>query len=292
MGAFLVGYRLIALDLDGTTLTSQKTVTPRTLAAIRSARERGVHVAIATGRTVHSTLHFSRLTGAPGPSIACNGAAVLDERGDIAIQRPVPAGVAAEILTATQREDLFVECYGADGLYLDRPLRQVRGFVRWLRPARGLAGALLGLASAWHINKIRLVRNLRTWALQTRVPILKVFVHGRPEQLEPLRQELLTRLPGLEITDSGHDNLEITAAQVSKGTALRQLGEWLKIPREEIIAVGDSPNDLAMIEYAGLGVAMGNASPEVKAAAGHVTGTCDQDGVALAIERFILAQGR
>lgn len=283
-----MSYRLVALDLDGTLLNSRKEISPRTLAAIRRARERGVHVAIATGRTVHSTLHHARLAGTVGPHICCNGAGILDEQGAVAIRRPLPVAALVRTIEICKAEGLLIECYGVDGIYLDQPVRQMRTFLGWVRGQTGLAGGLRWWAREWRLNRFRSVSNLKKWAEEGGVPVLKVFVLGPPAELERARTAMEATLPQLEVSSSGPGNIELTAAGVSKGTALRQLGEWLKIPREQIIAVGDSYNDLTMLDYAGLGVAMGNAAPDVKAVAGHITATCDEDGVAQVIEEFCL----
>lgn len=283
-----MAYRLVALDLDGTTLNSRKEISPRTLTAIRRARERGVHVAIATGRTVHSTLYFSRMAGTNGPNICCNGAGVLDEAGKVAIARPLPQGSLTKAIELCKAEGLFVECYGAEGVYLDEPVRHLRTYMKWVRRRQGIAGSFLSWMRDWRLNRFHALPSLLDWANRGQEPILKLFATGGAAELARVTEAITVALPALEITASGPDNVEVTAGGVSKGTALRQMGEWLKIPRSEIIAVGDSFNDLSMLTYAGLGVAMGNAAEEIKSAAGHTTATCDEDGVAQVIEEFCL----
>ena len=98
----------------------------------------------------------------------------------------------------------------------------------------------------------------------------------------------LETLPGLEITSSWADNYELMPQGVSKGRAVKELAEKMGIGPDQVMTVGDFDNDLSMIEYAGYGTAMGNATPKVKAAAKYVTLTNDEDGVAAAIRKYVL----
>ena len=284
-----MNYRLIALDLDGTLLNSRKSVTPRTQQALRAARERGILTVIATGRTPHSARRISQEVGG-GPVISCNGAAILDESGKPIATWGVPRAPLQRVLSLASKAGLLVECYTPEGMVLDRPLAQARAYLSWVRPGLGLSGSLLDLGRVWRVNRIRPVWNLARWAQQPDLPtVLKVMAIGGQEQIAPLREQIRRELPGLEVTSSGLDNLEVTAAGISKGSSLAHLGARLKIPREAILAVGDSANDLEMLRYAGLGVAMGNASAQVKAVADRITATCDEDGVAAVIEELCLS---
>ncbi|MDB4897947.1 MAG: haloacid dehalogenase-like hydrolase, partial [Firmicutes bacterium] len=153
-----------------------------------------------------------------------------------------------------------------------------------------LIDALRGLARMWSVNHVRPVRNIVKWAEQPALPtVLKAMAVGTEVSLALLASRIAKAIPGLEVTTSGPDNLEMTAAGVNKGTGLQQLAAHLKIPREAIIAMGDSDNDMAMIRYAGLGVAMGNAADEVKQVADRITATCDEHGVAKLIEEMCLS---
>lgn len=284
-----MNYRLIALDLDGTLLNSRKVITPRTREALRAARERGIVTVIATGRTPQSARRISAEIGG-GPVISCNGAAILDEAGAAIATWGIPRAPLQRVLSLATGAGLLVECYTPEGMFLDRPLAQAKAYLSWVRPGMGLGRSLMDLARVWRVNRIRPVPNLARWAEREQLPtVLKVMAIGGREQLGPLAEQIRRELPGLEVTSSGSDNLEVTAAGISKGSSLAHLGARLKIPRQAIIAVGDSDNDLEMLRYAGLGVAMGNASESVRAAASRVTATCDEDGVAAIIEELCLS---
>lgn len=277
-------YRLIALDLDGTLLGSRKEISPRTLAALAAARERGIVPVIATGRTPQSARVFSRAIGG-GLVICCNGAAILDEGGEYIAQRAIPRAPLRRVLEMGREAGLLSECYTPRGILMDKPLAHAATYFGWVKGKQPLLWAAIHLVQMWHINRMRPVANLVKWAEQPgQPPVLKLMLFGQPERLRQLADQLNREVPGLEVTSSDPDNLEITAAGVSKGSALEALGARLKIPRQAMIAVGDSDNDLEMLRYAGLGVAMGNASDRVKAVADKVTLTCDEDGVAALLE--------
>lgn len=281
-------YRLIALDLDGTLLNSRKQITPRTREALRAVRERGIVTAVATGRASHSALSWSGQIGG-GPVICANGAALFDATGQLIYTRALPVGPLSEALRIGKASGLLLECYTPDQIVIDRPFGQMRAFLSWVRPSLSLPEALAGLYRIWRVNRIRPVRDLIKWAAKPgAAPVLKLMVLGESAALRTYADQITGSGPGLEITSSAPDNLEVTASRVSKALGLEHLAARLQIPREAILAFGDSGNDLAMIRYAGLGVAMGNATDELKAAAGRQTGSCDQDGVAQAIEELCL----
>lgn len=281
-------YRLIALDLDGTLLTSRKEISPRTRDALRAARARGIVTVIATGRTLQSAQKYSWQIGG-GPVVCCNGAGVLDEQGELVAARGIARDPLLRALELCREAGVMAECYTTRGIVLDRPMAHARAYLRWVRPRQGLVRALSGLVSVWHTNRMHPVRNLvRTFEQPGRPPVLKLMVIGEPVSLAPLSARLHQEVPGLEVTSSGRDNLEITSGGVSKASGLSLLGARLKIPREAIIAFGDSENDLEMLRYAGLGVAMGNAVAGIRSAADRVTATCDQDGIAAVVEEMCL----
>lgn len=279
-------YRLIALDLDGTLLSGRKEITPRTRAALEAARERGALAVIATGRGPHSARHYSRLIGG-GPVICCNGAAVVDEHGEYISSRAIPVAPLLRCIELCQKAGVLAEFYTPRGIVLDHPLAHAGAFMSWVRPKLTRAQAWRGLLLAWHTNRMLPVANLLRWASKPgRPPVLKLMIVGADQRLEPLAAQIRQAAPGLEVTSSGRDNLEVMAAGVSKGAGLQVLGAHLHVPREAMLAFGDGQNDLEMLRYAGLGVAMGNAPASVRAAAGRVAPSCDEDGVAQVIEEL------
>jgi len=277
-------YRLVALDVDGTLFCKRHQVSPRTRAALAAVRDRGMITVIATGRTPQSALEISRQIGG-GPVICCNGAAVLDEAGAYLDFRAVPGEAVAHTIAVARRFGALVHCYTPDGKVLDQPLAHALNTYQWLRLGETPLRSALGVIRMWKANRTQLVRRLDRWALSAdRPPVLKLMLLGEPAGLPVLAEEVRREVPGVTVTSSGKGNLEINAAGVSKATGLAALGEKLGIPREEMIAFGDSDNDVDMLRYVGLGVAMGNAAAHVKAAADRVAPCCEEDGVACVLE--------
>jgi Cof subfamily protein (haloacid dehalogenase superfamily) len=284
-----MGYRLIALDLDGTLLVHGPRgfrILPRTLAALRAAQARGIFTVIATGRTVQSASEWSRRIGG-GPIVCCNGAAVLDRDGRPILFRPIAPEPLLHLLRLCAEVGVLAECYTPGGIVLDRPLAQVSSYMRWVRNTVPLHRAVLRVINLWWTNRVRIVRSLPRWAERRPNPqVLKVMIVGEPERLGALREQIKRELPGLTIASSARDNVEVTAGGVSKASGLRVLGDKLRIPLSEMIAFGDSGNDAEMLQVVGLGVAMGNAREQIKAVAQRVTASNEADGIALVLEEL------
>lgn len=284
-------YRLIALDLDGTLLSPGPRgpwVSPRTHKALQQARAAGVHVVVATGRSVQSAGQWSERVGG-GPYVCCNGAALIGADGQPIQFRMVPKEPLCHLIKIADEAGALVECYTPDGITLDKPLHQVGSYIRWIRETAPLWKAFIGLVRMWRTNRVRIVRSMSKWAQnQAKPPVLKVMIVGEPAHLPALRERIERECPSLTISSSGKDNLEVTAAGVTKASGLRALGDHLKVPASGMIAFGDSFNDLEMLQFVGLGVAMGNAREPIKQAAKRVTAPNDQDGIALVVEELIL----
>jgi Cof subfamily protein (haloacid dehalogenase superfamily) len=277
-------YRLIALDLDGTLLNSRKEISDRNRTVLAAVRERGVLPVVATGRTPHSALAFASQIG-NGPVICCNGAAIMDAAGSYLELREIPTAPLLHLLDLGRRHRILMHCYSADGMVLDQPLAHALNYYQWIRSRTTPVRALTTVARMWGANRSRWVARLERWAGSPgRSPALKFMYFGPAAKLRPLAAQIRREVPQVEVTSSESDNLEVTAAGVSKASALAALGERLQIPPEAMVGFGDSDNDLEMLGFVGLGVAMGNASDHVKAAADRVAPTCDEDGVALVVE--------
>ncbi len=270
--------RLLALDMDGTTLTEDKRITPRTLAALRAAIARGVEVVPATGRTVAGIPEeFMALKGLHY-ALASNGATVVElATGRHLVELPFAAQQALALYELMAGFDCLLGVFiGGEGYMMH-------------------CGA--GAPEAY------IPPNLRAYLLASRalVPDLRAVLRADPDRVEKYtilyrdiatrdaaRAAVAARFPEVEATMSLGCNLELNAHGVTKGRGLAELARVLGLDRAEVMACGDSGNDLAMIEFAGLGVAMGNADAAVKAAAQYTAPDNDHDGVADAVEKFVL----
>ncbi len=266
-------YRLLVTDLDGTLVTSSREITPRTLAAVRAAQQEGVRVCLATGRMWSSAEPYARRLGADAPAILYNGGLVYDFATEAVLYR-LPLGYeSARAVLEMLREfpSVLPHLYINDRVYAAGPSELTEQY----RRRNGLEVELVGDLVAF-----------------LRLEPMKILIIGTPDDLLTVLAQIRARALPVHAVFSEPTFLEILPQGSSKGTALEFLAPRLGIPLAEVIAVGDNLNDLEMIQTAGLGVAMGNAPAEVKSQADYVTATNDNEGLAVVIERFILADGR
>ncbi len=272
--------RLVGLDLDGTVLTEDKRITEATKRAIAQAIESGVTVVLATGRTNIGVPDAMREMPGLTWCVTANGAAVYDLKSGECLEEncltQAQAEAAVEIMCSYPVVvDAFINGSG------------------WLEEGRraymeraGFGGELLQRILATH----RWVPSLPAAIREERPHVRKVTGNFPPEVLA-YRAEAIERLkaiPDLLVVSGGGTNLEATHKSANKGEALMRIAAKLGISREEVMAIGDSENDVSMVKAAGLGIAMGNAEACVKAAAADVTGSNEEDGVAQALEKYVL----
>ena len=274
-----MGYKLVCIDVDGTLLNSKHKVTKRTREILLKTHEMGVHIVISTGRMYTDAEHYSNLIGVKSPVIASNGAFIKEKDNDKVIYKDV-LGIDLSLKLL----ELFRKYHIKP--YFCTPHKFYYGNI--IFKFFYLATKILGMRS----NKLD-VEYVFSWDQWRKIlhkekdNIVKSEIIYRDATLiYELRNELKT-LDQLEIVDSSKHNIEITRKGVSKGKAVAMLATFYDLKREEIITIGDSDNDLSMIEYAGLGIAMGNATDIVKQKADYITDSNDNEGVANAINKFI-----
>ena len=264
--------RMIALDVDGTLLTSRGELTGETVRAIRAARKKGVKVVLCTGRSVPEAVWLTGLAGCDDRAVCLGGAAVADMANGRHLRRwDIPDALAASVLGILQDQPLACMVFAGEVNLLDpysaRFFRETYPF-----PA--------------YLDTVVETEDISRWLKERRRPLTKIHAEGAPERFPPLLEKL-SGLPGLTLTSSGRDNFEVLAHGVDKGRALLLLGDEWGVSPEETAAIGDSDNDLAMLRAVGCPVAMGNAPDRVKAVCALVTDSSDEDGAAKAIKRLI-----
>ena len=262
-------YRLIAIDLDGTLLTPQKLITPRTHQALCQAAERGMTIVIATGQTLQVLRHTCAHLPLTAPQIIENGAIIADiQSGTVLHERLLPTEHILHVLDTLRALGLYRAYHTHQYVYVDNDTPRARN---WYRPPIPAPIEVADVASIYP------------------QPCIKVVGIGEADTLRDKRRELERIFAGqVYVTQSSFDLVELLHPHVSKGNALRVIAADLAILPEEVVAIGDNHNDLGMLRFAGLGVAMGNAHAEVKAAADFVTLSNAEDGVAMVIEEMIL----
>lgn len=261
--------QLIAIDLDGTLLDSNRLIPQENTEAIRQAVKQGVVVVPASGRIGPSIKPFSDQLGLDGTMVCCNGAHVLSGKQEL-----LHVGLGADI-TRTVVEYAFeakehLNLYCRDKLYFTSD--PVWGEV-YLSRVRTIIPIEIARAEAFEL-------------LPTKM-ILVADPDSMPQHLEFFERTLPR--DQVELVFSEPDYLEVLPAGVSKATGLAALASHLGVPRENTAAIGDYYNDLQMIEWAGTGVAMSNAPDDIKSIADVVTESNDECGVAAFIKDYVLA---
>jgi Cof subfamily protein (haloacid dehalogenase superfamily) len=262
-------YRLLAIDLDGTLLTPQKLITPRTHKALHQAAAAGITIVIATGQTLSVLQNVCAGLPLSAPQIIENGAIIADiQSGTVLHEQLMPPEYILPVLTNLHTFSLHRAYHTLHRVYVDSDTPRARN---WYRPPVLPAIEVEDVASLYPLSCI------------------KVAGIGEASTLRAKRKELERIYAGqLYVTQSSFDIVEFLHPEVSKGNALNTIAADLGIAHAEIVAFGDNHNDIGMLRLAGLGVAMDNAHEEVKAEADFVTRSNAEEGVAAAIEELIL----
>ncbi len=270
--------RIIALDLDGTLLNSDKKLSEENKAALERAAEEGIEIVPATGRFYRGMPQIIRDIPYVNYVISVNGAQVYDIKNDSTVCRSeIPWERAVSVMERLDGIDVIYDCY-QDG---------------WGWMTEGLYDKAEEYAA--NIHSLEMIKNLRT-----PVPDLKTLLKERASGVQKIQvffkdmglraktlETLPAEFPDLVVTTSIVNNIEINSRDATKGIALKKLANYLGIPVEETMAFGDDTNDITMLKAAGTGVAMGNACEAVKRAADYVTDDCDESGVAKALKHFL-----
>ena len=261
--------KLIAVDLDDTLLDNAQKISPRVKEAVRQAVAQGVAVTLCTGRMHRSALRYALELDLDIPLLTYNGGMIrCSMSGETLLHRPLDAQTATEVLALFRERGWYIQVYVDDVLYVKEHSTEARYYERVSGiPAVPIGDKLFSLDAA----------------------PTKMLALAEPELIKEIRSVLVARFgERLNAPISKPVYLEIVHPSVNKGMALDFLARRLGIDRESVMAVGDSMNDLDMVRYAGWGVAMGNACEELKRIARVVTGPNDADGVAEAIEKYVL----
>lgn len=262
---------MIALDLDGTIVGPDMRVSPRVREALHQAREAGLYVILASGRPCEDMRVFAQDLGIHEPLICSQGAIVQDPvTEEIYFQVGVPLDLAHEFIRFA-RDQAWDHCLFLDNrLYADRVTPRVRFYAEY---------SPVGVP-VYPVDDLL--------AILSHEPT-KLVVTVDAEQGAAVNDLLQSRFSErLRIVRSFPCFVEATDLAASKGQALALVAQMLHVPQADTMAIGDNDNDADMVAWAGMGVAMGNASPAVRAVADWVAPPIDEDGAARAIERFIL----
>ncbi len=265
-------YKLVVLDIDGTLVNSEKKVTEKTKEYIKKATEKGVKFIIASGRTPYGILPIAKeieLEKIGGYILAYNGGMCMNcENMEVLYETNMPSTEMPKIYSYAKEHNIPLMTYNRETLLIPNEVTEY----------------------------IELEARLNNLTICKSNDFLKDVNFDFPKTLFTANAEILAKhesaikelVPHLEVFRSEPFFLEVCPPNIHKATGIEKVIEILGVKQEEVIAIGDGFNDVTMIQYAGLGVAMGNAHDDIKAIANHVTLTNDEDGVCKVIEDFIL----
>jgi len=269
-------YKMLVTDMDYTLLNKEKKVSDRNREALRRAMEKGVHMVVATGRIYTSARIYAKLLGLDTSIIASNGALIKDASKTI-FRDILSQDTVREMLRLCHKYGVYCHFFTENTIYSEKLINVSLRYTEWNK--------YMGEEDQ---VRIRIVDDGEEIVEAAKSEVLKAVVFDDDdEKIQKLRDGIM-ETGIVSVSQSMKHNLEVMNKGVNKGNAVRILAQMYGINREEIIAIGDNENDISMIEYAGLGIAMGNAEELLKRAADHVTGDYQEDGVAEAIEKFIL----
>ncbi len=267
-------YNMLVLDIDGTLVGSDKTISEKTREAIIKAQQRGKIVAIASGRSIagiRKTASNISLEQYGGYVIAYNGTTVVNcKTGECIYNQMVPKELVKPVYEAAKRVNAGIVVYN------DNTKEMISG--------NGLNEYIKIDAEACNVT----INEVSDFVKAINFPFNKFLLSGKPEHMAEVEKIMAKEFGDrLNVFRSDPFYVELLPRYVDKGVAVEKLVKHLDIQREKVICIGDSYNDLPMLRFAGMGVAMGNAQQEVKEMADYVTASNDEDGIVNVIDKFM-----
>jgi Cof subfamily protein (haloacid dehalogenase superfamily) len=265
-------YKAVFLDMDGTLLRSDHSVSDPTRQTIRSLVQKGIPVILVSARPLNAILPTFRSLELP------TGAPIVTLNGSYIVENEQPVFQATVDLQTTRNVSEEVRPFKATIAYYLQREWYAEWNDAWTEREQRIMDVRIRIAPLDEL--------IREWSSRGIEPN-KMMVMSEPPSIAGIQQHLRSVYNGrLNIYPSKPTYLEVMDARGSKANALRFVIAGLGLDRSEVIAMGDNYNDREMIEYAGMGVAMGNAPDEIKAVAGYITDTNNEDGVRKALEKF------
>lgn len=270
-------YKLIVTDMDGTVLGGDHKITEENMRALKEADERGVKVVFATGRFHDSAKEHVTFLEEVMPIVSSNGAIIKHPiTNEVLYCNSIDKDISLKIVETLDNLDLSYQIYTDNEILqkykTEEEKIKMQDFIKNTFSDK---------------TEIIFKKDLKEDIKDLNILKFNVMDFERPLLMKEARKEV-EKIEGLEVTSSWNDNVEIMNAGSSKGNAVKFLCELLNIDKEEIIAFGDNYNDISMLEYVGMGVAMGNAEEDVKKIASYITDSNIESGVAKAIDDLVL----
>ena len=271
-------YKLLVLDVDGTLLNDERKISKRTLAALLKVQQMGVRIVLASGRPTYGLMPLAKtleLGNYGGFVLSYNGCQIIKaQNGEILFERRINPEMLPYLEKKARKNGFAIFTYHNDTLITDSPDNEY-------------------IKNEALLNNLKIIKEDEFSTAIDFAPCKCMLVSDKEEALIELEQHWEKRLAGtLDAFRSEPYFLEVVPCGVNKANTLGALLEHLEVTREEAIAVGDGVCDVTMLQLAGMGVAMGHSQDSVKVCADYVTASNEEDGVALAVEKLILAEVR
>ena len=271
-------YKLLVLDVDGTLLNDEREISKRTLAALLKVQQMGVRIVLASGRPTYGLMPLAKtleLGNYGGFVLSYNGCQIIKaQNGEILFERRINPEMLPYLEKKARKNGFAIFTYHDDTLITDSPDNEY-------------------IKNEALLNNLKIIREDEFSTAIDFAPCKCMLVSAKEKALIGLEQHWEKRLAGtLDAFRSEPYFLEVVPCGVNKANTLGALLEHLGVTREEVIAVGDGVCDVTMLQLAGMGVAMGHSQDSVKVCADYVTASNEEDGVALAVEKLILAEVR
>jgi Cof subfamily protein (haloacid dehalogenase superfamily) len=278
--------KCIASDMDGTLINSQHVISQENANAIRAAKEHGVEVVIATGRSYEEAIFVLEEAGIQCPIICVNGAEIRSAEGEKLASTTLTAAQLQQIITVLNEHDIYFEVYTSDGTYstdYDKSISTIMDIFMSANSQIDSKEILKKAKERFEKGRVHLIESYESLWKKPSVSFYKILAFTIDEHKLASARKKLAELRGIAVSSSGKENIEITHENAQKGIALEKFVRERGISLHETMAIGDNFNDLSMFKIVGRAVAMGNAPEEIKRCCHVVTTTNDQNGVAKAI---------
>lgn len=280
---------MIAIDLDGTLLTSRSEITENSVAALHEAISEGIELVIATGRGQFDVRNLLKETGLSPWIIGGNGATIHHPDGTPFRTFPLKKSRAIDIIRWLQDHDYYYEVFSEHAIYTPENGRKLIEMelerLQITKPEHVLNELKRSAVEQFKQFGFEFVTGYKEIVLKNQ-PIYNILVFSLEEDKLKAGRHFFSKQEDIHVGDSGYHNFEIGSMHTSKGNALLLLAEHMNIPLCKIAAIGDSMNDLSMLEVAGLSIAMGNANKEIIDVCTMMTDSHDAEGVANVINRL------
>ncbi|MGN8644524.1 Cof-type HAD-IIB family hydrolase [Gracilibacillus sp. HCP3S3_G5_1] len=282
--------KLIATDLDGTLLNANHSISPENKKAILRAKEEGIEIVVATGRSYNAAKKPLDEAMLSCPIICLNGAKVHNVAGDILSTSPLDKESCKLIQQACQQHGMYFEVFTNKGGYSESRDKFIEVMVdinKTAFPDADSETLRKRATERFQEEEITITEDFDQLFFREDIEVYKILAFSLDNQTIKKVYEELKSDEKLAITSSGESNLEFNHPNAQKGLALEKFAKQLGIEMKDVMAIGDNYNDLSMLKMAGRGVAMGNAEPGIIKACNYITKTNREDGVAFAIDEML-----